>query len=366
METKAEDEKVRVETKTEALLEHLHRRLPEFTATGPLERLGIGHFSHAYRVRGEPTALVVKVPAPPAASPGSIERHSLVIEARTLAAFEPHGDLERAVTATVRPPRILDFDRTRHILVMEDVGDVPHLGDWLAEGGAERETSVLRQPGNLLGCFVAALHWESFAKPRLAVDLDSSAIQGPRLELRYGAVGDLLRKAGVPDADELGRKAAEMGQQLQTPGVCVVHGDLWPPAILMTDGGLGVIDWELAHYGHPAQDVGHLASHLWMHAHRASTREAAIRARAALEDFLATYRAGLGSAFDEVFGARGVRQSSVHFGAEVLMRAMGVLQTAYLYAGLGVDVPVVQQAVEVAARHIRSPERADTFAPLLA
>jgi hypothetical protein len=47
------------------------------------------------------------------------------------------------------------------------------------------------------------------------------------------------------------------------------------------------------------------------------------------------------------------------------MRTTGAFQEGYLYEGLAVDAPVLQEAVHVAAQHIRSPERVDTFAALL-
>jgi hypothetical protein len=358
---------VQAEITPEELLDHLHRRLPEFIATAAPERIRVGYLNYVYRVRGKPRPLIVKVTMPYIAAMPQVplDQHRLDIEARSLAAFEPGGALEKVGSAAVRPPRPVDFDEPQHILVMEDVGEVPHLGTWLAEGGAEREVLASERPGQLLGHFIVALHWESFADPQLAVDFDNSAIQCSRLKLHYDAVGGMLRKAGLPDADELGRKAVALGEGLQRPGVCVIQGDLWPPSILITDDGLRIVDWELTHYGHPAQDVGHLSSHLWMHAHRASTPEAAERARATLRDFLSTYRSGLGSAFDEVFGAQGVRQSTVHFGAEILMRTVGAFQEGYLYEGLAVDAPALQEAVQVAAEHIRSTERVDTFEALL-
>jgi 5-methylthioribose kinase len=361
METESRNQKDQEGMAPEALLEHLHRRLPEFTATAPPERIRVGYLNYVYRVRGEPQPLIVKVTLPHIAAMPQVplDQHRLDIEARSLAAFEPGGALESVGSGAVRPPRPLDFDEPRHILVMEDVGEVPHLGTWLVEGGAERNM------GQLLGHFIAGLHWETFADPQLAVDFDNRAIQCSRLELHYAAVGDMLRRADLPDADELGRKALALGERLQSPGVCVIQGDLWPPSILITADGLRIVDWELTHFGHPAQDVGHLSSHLWMHAHRAPTPEAAERARATLRDFLSTYRLGLGSAFDEVFGAQGVRQGTVHFGAEILMRTTGAFQEGYLYEGLAVDAPALQEAVQVAAQHIRSPERVDTFTALL-
>ena len=111
--------------------------------------------------------------------------------------------------------------------------------------------------------------------------------------------------------------------------------------------------------------MGRLSAHLWMEAQRAPTAEAAHRARATLRSFLTTYRAGLGSAFEEVFGPQGVRQSAVHFGAEILMRTVGAAQHGYLYEGVDVGDPALQEAVQTAAQHIRSPEQAETFAALV-
>jgi 5-methylthioribose kinase len=349
------------------LLEYLRRRLPEFTPTAAPERIRVGYLNYVYRVRGEPESLIVKVTPPHiAAMPQvSLDQHRLDVEARSLMAFEPGGALESVGSADVRPPHPVDFDEPRHILVMEDVGEVPHLGTWLVQGDVGQNPLDEEGPGQLLGRFISVLHLESFADPEFAVDFDNSAIQRSRLELQYRAVGDMCRKAGLSDAEELGRKAVALGEQFLSPGVCVIQGDLWPPSILFTPDGLRIVDWELMHYGHPAQDVGHLPAHLWMHAHRASTPEMRARARATLRDFLNTYRSELGSRFDEIFDAESVRRSTVHVGAEILMRTVGPFQDGYLYEGLAVDDPVLQKAVRVAARHIRSPESVDTFAPLV-
>lgn len=360
MVRESENEQISAEITPAELLEHLQQRLPGFTPTAPPDRIRAGYPNWVYRVRGEPEPLIVKVTIPKV----PLHQHRLDIEARCLAAFEPSGPLESVGSTATRPPHHVDYDPSRRILAMEDVGDVPHMGDWLLEGRGQRESQGPQRPGQLLGHFVAVLHWESFADPQLAMDFDNSAIQSSRLKLHYGAVGDMCREAGVPDAAELGESAVATGEQLQTPGVCIIQGDLQPASVLLTASGLRVIDWGLAHYGHPAQDVGHMLAHLWMYAHRALTPNAEKRPRTALRDFLSTYRAGLGSAFNEVFGASGVRQSTVHFGTEILMRTVGALQEGYLYQGLTTEAPAVQEAVDMAARHIRSPENVDTFAPL--
>ena len=339
----------------EALLGHLQRRLPGFTATAAPERIRVSYRNDIYRIPAQPEPVIVKV----ATSQVPLDQHRLEIEARSLAALQPGGVLEDVSSPVVRPPRLLDFDASRHILMMEDVSAVRNLSSWLLEGGAQREM------GQLLGRFTAALHWESFADPQLALDFDNSTIHHSRIKFQYGAVAQMCRRAGLSDAEELGRRADALGEQLRSPGVCVIQGDLWPRSVLVSADGLRVIDWELAHYGHPAQDVGHLSAHLWMEAHRAPTAEAAHRARATLRSFLTTYRAGLGSAFEEVFGPQGVRESAVHFGAEILMRTVGAAQHGYLYEGLDVEDPALQEAVQTAAQHIRSPEQVDTFAALV-
>ena len=262
-----------------------------------------------------------------------------------------------------RPPRLLDFDARNHILVMEDVGELPDLGTWLRQE-AHREGSATAI-GHDLGQFVGALHAESYNNQSLALAFDNSAIQRTRLELQYRAIGDLCIRAGHSNADALGKTAVALGELLQERGLCVIMGDLWPPSILVAPGSLRIIDWELAHFGRPSQDVGHLVAHLWMHIHRAPTQSAAAQSRATLRGFLASYRSTLGQKFDEVLGLQGIRESAVHFGAEVLVRAVGAFQDGYLYAGLSPNDPRVQEAARIAAQHLRSPASVDTFASLV-
>ena len=50
------------------------------------------------------------------------------------------------------------------------------------------------------------------------------------------------------------------------------------------------------------------------------------------------------------------RAAAIHFGAEILVRAVGPFQDNYLYAGLDPDHAAVQVAVETAAQHLRSPD----------
>ncbi len=91
-----------------------------------------------------------------------------------------------------------------------------------------------------------------------------------------------------------------------------------------------------------------------------------MQARDILRGFLSEYQSTIGKEFDQLFGLEGMRESAVHLGCEILVRAVGAFKEGYFYEGLGMDAPHVREAVEVAAEHIRSPETVTTFSALTA
>ena len=101
-----------------------------------------------------------------------------------------------------------------------------------------------------------------------------------------------------------------------------------------------------------------------MHSHRAASPQGAILSQAVLDSFFQSYRLNLGDKFEELFGMDGIRESAIHFGAEVLARTVGTYQPGYLYDNLLPESPTVQEAVQAAAAHIRWPEATATFAAL--
>lgn len=281
------------------------------------------------------------------------------IEAKALTVFEPTETLAGVGEASARAPFLYTYDEDQHFLAMEDLGAYPDLGDWLRSASVtRREAEAI---GVNLGQFVGKLHRSSAHLPDLARYFNNQAIQRTRLEFQYKNIQQYAQKAGLPNADEIGRRALQYGEKLQEPGLTLIMGDLWPPSIVVTGEGLRIIDWELAHYGRPSQDIGHLAAHLWMNSHRAGDDRTASAAMQVLDSFLGSYRATLGDDFESLFGREGVLESSVHFGSELLTRTTGVFQRDYLYANLDHDDPVIQEAVNIAARHICEPEIIDTF-----
>lgn len=61
---------------------------------------------------------------------------------------------------------------------------------------------------------------------------------------------------------ELQRRLQQLIDEMFAIQACVVHADFSPKNILITDGGVTLVDYETAHYGDPAFDLGFFFSHL--------------------------------------------------------------------------------------------------------
>ena len=346
------------------ILQHLNCVLPDFEPRRMPELLTGGLVNYVWRVDGYPKSVVVKAAPPYVATVPDIrlDPWRIIIEGRMMAAFEPGGLLAGIGSAIIRPPRLIDLDEEQGILVMEYLDDNPDFGAWLFQNQYQEASGG--DIGRIVGEFIGALHARSYNNQKMAQAFDNTPIQHVRLDSQYRGIKELCLRAGLPDADALGKEAVAFGKLLQQPGLCVIMGDLWPRSLLITAGGVRIIDWEFAHFGRPAQDVGHLAAHLWMHIHCAPNDDAAAQAQTALQGFLEDYRLALGPTFEALFGATGERESAIHFGAEVLVRALGAFQNGYLYDGLSLDDPKVKEAVGMAAAHLRASGNRDTFAML--
>jgi 5-methylthioribose kinase len=339
------------------VLAHVRAALPEFTASGTPVRLPEGNLNHVWRVPGATRSVIVKH-APPhvAADPDiPLDPARLGFETRALQDLSPGGALADVASHAVRPPRLVHADLDAHILVMEDIGEVPTLHRWLRTADAAALRRRASDVGKGLGAFVGRLHRQTSGRDRCAARFHNAPVQETRYAVQYQAVADLLRRADVADADALGSRAEALGEKLLSPGRCLVMGDLWPPSVLVTPGALRVIDWEFAHYGQPAQDIAHLAAHLWMQAHRAPSDAAADAVHALADAFSDHYRDALGSARKRLLTDTTRADGAVHFGAEILVRTVGRFQSGYVYDGLAPENDSVQEAVSVAARRLRDP-----------
>lgn len=342
----------------------LKQQFPDFTAAGLPEALSGGYLNYVWRITGldpsNPASLIVKwAPAYIASAPDVwLDPGRIFIEARAMSILEKGGSLHSISPENIRPPLLYGLDETNHLMLMEDVGRSPDLGRWLKEIHLQEEAQVI---GTSLGEFIGALHRVSARNSELASIFNNHGIQQTRLDFHYSNIQPYAQRAGLTDAVELGQRAIWLGERLLQPGKCLIMGDLWPASILVTEPGLRIIDWEMANYGRPSQDVGHLCAHLWMFAHRTQNSTTARNANAVMDAFLIAYRRTLGSQFDLLFGMDGVVESSVHFGSEIFARTVGAFQKDYVYSGLSPDHPDIQFAVQTAAAHITSPLQMKTF-----
>ena len=345
------------------VLPHLQERLPDFAPAGAPVRLPGGNLNVVWRVPGANDSLIVKH-APPhiAADPEvPLDPSRILIEARCLNALDPNGALASVRSGSVRTPRLRDVDEEAFVVVMEDLGDRPSLGEWLRRPDDAPRPSAAATHGAHLGAFIGRLHAATYDRPAYATVFDNRPMQETRQAVQYQGVADMLARGGVSDAEALGKRAEALGAALLDPGRCLTMGDLWPSSVLVGEDGVGLIDWELAHYGRPLQDVAHWHAHLWMQAHRAPTSAVADAVEAVQTSFRAAYREAIGEVEDALWTDEERRDAAVHFGAEILVRAVGPFQAGSLYAGLDADAPAVQEAVAAAARSIRAPEEHALF-----
>lgn len=129
-------------------------------------------------------------------------------------------------------------------------------------------------------------------------------------------------------------------------------GDLWPYSILLGREEIRLIDWELTHFGRPAQDVAHLSAHLWMMFHRTSRPSQKDRIGRFRQTFLASYFNEVARQKPELISAEDERDFQIHFGAEILARTLGNFQNNYLYDGLTPEHPVILEAIAEARKWI--------------
>jgi 5-methylthioribose kinase len=332
--------------------------MPDVTPTGDPVRLPGGNLNVVWRVPGDERSIVVKY-APPfiAADPDTpLDPSRLKIEARCLEVLGADGALSAMRRASVRAPRTLDVNEEPHVLVMEDLGDLPTLDRWLRKQDPDAVQDSAPILGDRLGAFIGELHAATHAEEAFAERFDNRSMQETRHAVQYQGVADMLERGGVSDAEELGARAEALGNELLEPGRCLTMGDLWPPSILVNGHELRLIDWELAHYGRPLQDVAHWCAHLWMQEHRAHTPTVAAAVKTLRTAFLNAYTEALGEKWNALWAEKEMRDAAVHFGAEILVRAVGPFQAGYVYDGLEPDHPAVKEAVTTAARYLRGEE----------
>lgn len=316
----------------------LAHHAPDWTNPLHLERLTGGLLNDVWRVKFASRSAIWKYAPPFVASAPDIPLTSIRIFFE-VQALQKLTDAKK-IAFGVRLPRVLAFDAVSSVLLMEDMGIWPHLGEALDAGTATAEH------GKQLGHWLGTLHRQTRHDPFWATQHRNQSIQQTRRLVQYAAIGSLLADFGHAEAEALGCIAEGLGDRFLGNGVCLTMGDLWPPSVLVREHGLAVIDWEFSHYGHPAQDVGHLLAHLWMQAHRLSgaRREGVTVFKAA---FLEGYAASVGDWWTPDMR----RDTEIHLGAEILVRTIGAFRAGSGYENA--PESRIREAVTFATNRIR-------------
>jgi 5-methylthioribose kinase len=208
-------------------------------------------------------------------------------------------------------PDVLDIDAEAGTITIARAPD--GWRNWKAELMAGRvDPAVAARLGHVL----ARWHQATLDDPEVAGEFnDVEAFVQLRVDPYHRTVAQR-----VPEAADAVNALAD---RMLATSRCLVHGDFSPKNVLTGDGRAWVLDWEVAHTGDPAFDVGFLTTHLILKAVHGPANEAAYRA--CLDAFLAAYEAGMGL---NAIGGPG--HLIAHVGCLLLARAAGKSPAEYL------------------------------------
>jgi len=188
-----------------------------------------------------------------------------------------------------------------------------------------------RRAGEILG----TVHRTTRGHPALDGRLtDTAVFEELRVDPFYRTVAT-AHPGVAPQIDAL------IASMVDPPDRCLVLGDFSPKNVLVHDGGLTLVDFETAHAGDPAFDVGFFLSHLWLKLLRASRSDeggAVLPLQDLIGAFLDGYRrAGGPAALHGGDGAPTFADAGVpaarHLAANVLARVDGKSPVDYLDDG---------------------------------
>jgi 5-methylthioribose kinase len=217
-------------------------------------------------------------------------------------------------------PRVLFEDRPNYLFAMTCAPD--DAVTWksrLMDGWTDRQTDI--QHATTAGKLLAQVHARSVGHPVLASILaDTSLFDALRIDPYYRTVCRVQ-----PDL-KLAIETLIATMPAAEPEPVLVLGDYSPKNILVHSGGMVLLDFECAHAGDPAFDVGFCLSHLILKVFRA---RGALDYITLVDDFLLAYRELSNEAFGEERTARRMRRAVRHAGACLYARLDGKSPVEY-------------------------------------
>ncbi|MBI5761606.1 MAG: aminoglycoside phosphotransferase family protein [Planctomycetales bacterium] len=163
------------------------------------------------------------------------------------------ADVMREIAPLLPPgvvPRVLHEDRENYLFLM-DAAPVDHVV-WkqsLLQGQAD--TGIAER----LGTYLATIHRQTAGRDDFRERWgDREVFVQLRVDPFYHRVAD--QHADVRPAIE------QMIDEMWETSVCLVHADFSPKNVLISSAGITLVDFETAHFGDPAFDLGFFLSHL--------------------------------------------------------------------------------------------------------
>lgn len=171
-------------------------------------------------------------------------------------------------------PAVLDVDESAYAIVIAQAPD--GWSTWKDELLAGRADPTV---GGRLGAILAAWHGGTAGDSRVWRLAGTEAFEQLRVDPYHRTV--MERRPDLAPAIE------EVVEQMLATTSCLVHGDYSPKNVLVGAEGLWVVDFEVAHVGDPAFDLGFMLNHLLLKSiHRPDD---AARYYECAHAFLATY-----------------------------------------------------------------------------
>jgi aminoglycoside phosphotransferase (APT) family kinase protein len=233
------------------------------------------------------------------------ERSRVYREAESIQALRP-------VLGEAALPEVIYIDRENFLFVMTaaPTGSVSWKESLLA---GQVDLAVARQAGALLAKMIGASQAEAELQKKFE---DRTVFDQLRIDPYYRTTAKRH-----PDVRAAIVQLMANSWNVQT---ALVHGDYSPKNMLVRDGNIFLIDFEVIHWGDPAFDAAFLMNHLFLKA--LHQREFASQYFAAVREFWKALAAGLPGGASRGFEALTLR----HLGALMLARIDGKSPVEYI------------------------------------
>jgi hypothetical protein len=260
--------------------------------------------------------------------------------------------------AAILTPGVIAFDSSVPVAVLQDLGRLESVDEVIKSTSISEATdagTAAHALGVALGNFLAGLHTRTFLAARSDPStLDpgqfiNQGVQDMRLKFQYETMAavckDVEAELGCVSSERelasVGATAIAMGTTFaKQRGMCLIMGDFWPRSILTVPSlqSAGVIDWELCHWGNPAQDIGHFVAHCLMQiiaSPEGREQRTAFLWTTLLQGFLDAYKVAVHADGLEVFRSEWLERTCnsfifVHAGCEILAR-LGRFREGYVF-----------------------------------